>query len=109
MKNTPQNQKVSMRLPKLEIPKFCGDAKKWPEFWDSYQAAIEKSNLLEVEKFNYLKTLVICGAANSIFGLNLTNNNYGKAINILKDQFGNKQIIISSHMNSLLELRSFYD
>ena len=40
---------LSMRLPKLEIPKFCGDAKKWLEFWDSYEAAIDKLNLLDVE------------------------------------------------------------
>ena len=29
VKNTRRNANVSMRLPKLEIPKFCGDAKKW--------------------------------------------------------------------------------
>ena len=55
-----------MRLPKLEILKICGDAKKWPEFWHSYEAAINKSNLLDVEKFNYLKTLVIGEAPNAI-------------------------------------------
>ena len=82
-----------MILPKLEIPKFCGDAKKWPEFWDSYKAAIDKSNLLDIKKFNDLKTLVIGEAANAVSGLSLTNDNYGEAINILKDQFGNKQII----------------
>ena len=120
VKNSRRNENVSMRLPKLEIPKFCGDAKKRPELWDSHKPAIDKSNLLDVEKFNYLKTLVIGEAANSISGLSLTNNNYGEAINILKDRFGNKQIIISSQMNSLLklpmvkenglqQLRSFYD
>ena len=35
VKNTRRSENVSMRLPKLEIPKFCGDAKKWPVFWDS--------------------------------------------------------------------------
>ena len=59
-------------------------------------------------------------AANAISGSSLTNDNYEEAINILKDRFGNKQIIISSPMNSLLklptakendlqQLRSFYD
>ena len=66
------------------------------------------------------KTLVIGEAVNAISGCSLTNNNYVEAINILKDRFSNKQIIISSHMNSLLKLtmvkkndlqrlRSFYD
>ena len=120
VKNTQRNENVLMRLPKLEIPKFSGEANKWPESWYSYEAAVDKSNLLDVEKFNCLKTLVISEAANAISGLSLTNDNYGEAINILKDRFGNKQIIISSHMNSLLklpmvkendlqQLRSFYD
>ena len=122
VKNTRRNENVSMRIPKLEILKFCGDAKKWTEFWDSYEAAINKSNLLDDEKFfkNYLKTLVIDEATNAISGLSLTTDNYGEAINILKDRFGNKQIVISSHMNSFLklptvkendlqQLRSFYN
>ena len=103
-KNTRRNENVSTRLPKLEIPKFCGDAKKWPEFRDSYKAAMDKSNLLDVENFNYLKILVINEVAKSLSGLSLTNDNYGEAINILKYWFGSKQIIISSHINSLLKL-----
>ena len=124
VKNTQRNENVLMRLPKLEIPKFSGEANKWPESWYSYEAAVDKSKKFKkfekVEKFNCLKTLVISEAANAISGLSLTNDNYGEAINILKDRFGNKQIIISSHMNSLLklpmvkendlqQLRSFYD
>ena len=70
----------------------------------SYEAAINKSNLLDVEKFNYSKTLVIGEAANSTSGLSLTNNNYGEAMNTLKVLFGDKQIIMSSNMNSLLKL-----
>ena len=82
-----------MRLPKLEIPRFCGDAKKW---------SIIKSNLLDVEKLKYLKS-VIGEATNAIYELRLTNDNYWEAINILKERFGNKQINILSHMNSFFE------
>ena len=63
---------------------------------------------------------MIGGAANTISGLSLTNDNYREAINIFIDRFDDKQIIISSHMNShlklttvkenyLQELRSFYN
>ena len=78
VKNTRQKKNVSMRPPKLEILKFCGDAKQWPEFWYSYEAAIDISYLMDVEKFNYLKTLVIGKATNAISGLNLMNGDYGK-------------------------------
>ena len=82
-----------MRLPKLEIPRFWVDATKW---------SIIKSNLLDVEKLKYLKS-VIGEATNAIYELPLTNDNYWEAINILKDRFGNKQINILSHMNSFFE------
>ena len=41
--------------------------------------------------------------ANTISGLGLMNDNYGEEKNI-KGRFGNAQIIISLHMNSLLKL-----
>ena len=37
-------------------------------------------------------------------GLTLTSINYEHALNILKERFGNKQVIISKHMNMLLNL-----
>ena len=42
VKNTRRNENVSMRLPKLEIPKFCGYAKKWPVFNDLKTLIIDK-------------------------------------------------------------------
>ena len=44
----------------------------------------------------------ISEAANAIFGLSLTNDNYGEAINILKDRFGNKQIIPSKKLHNII-------
>jgi len=39
-------------------------------------------------------------------GLKLSASNYTKAIDTLKNQFGNKRQIISQHMDALLELES---
>ena len=36
--------------------------------------------------------------------INLTAQNYGEVLNILEDRFGNKQLIISKHMEQLLKL-----
>ena len=49
---------------------------------------------------NYLKSLLEHSAAETIEGLQLTNANYDEAIKILKDRFGNQQIIINSHMEA---------
>ena len=57
-------------------------------------------------------------AARAIAGLPITSQNYGKAIELLKECFGRKQTLINAHMESLSKidsptdihnLRRFYD
>ncbi|GFS75728.1 DUF1758 domain-containing protein [Nephila pilipes] len=45
------------------------------------------------------------GADKVISGLTLSNENYDKAVEILKDGFGQKQSVISAYMNTLLKLQ----
>ena len=40
----------------------------------------------------------------SVSGLSPTESNYKSAVEILTERFGNKQLIISSHMEALLQL-----
>ena len=47
-----------VRLPKLEIPKFSGDALQWKRFWDQYNATIYSSTVISnIEKLNDFKKL----------------------------------------------------
>ena len=73
---------------------------------DCYTAAIGSSTRLSnIEKFNYLRSYLTEEALKCIDGLSLTNDNYDKAMELLKKRFGNSQMIISSHMNQLLKTR----
>ena len=46
----------AIKLPNLELPKFDGNILKLQEFWDSFEASIDKNpNLQPVDKFNYLR------------------------------------------------------
>ena len=93
------------RLPKLSLRPFDGDLTKWMTFWDSYEAAIHKNTeLTDIDKFTYLRSLVERSAKESISGLALTSANYNEAITILEKRFGNKQRIISRHMDVLLDV-----
>ena len=94
-----------MKLPKLELKKFAGTTIKWSSFRDSFEAAVHKNaSLSEVDKFNYLRSLLEGPAANSISGLQLINDNYARAIELLKDRYGNRQVIITSHADALIKL-----
>lgn len=94
-----------MRLPKISLPRFDGDPVKWTSFWDSYQSAIHlNSDISEIDKFNYLRSLLDHTALDSIDGLTLSSANYQQAIDILSKWFGNKQVIISKHMDTLMNI-----
>ena len=92
-----------VRLPKLTIRPFNGELTAWTTFWDSYKTAIHESpTLSDIDKFNYLRSLLERTALDAVSGLTLTAANYREAVQILEKRFGNKQQIIAKHMDALL-------
>ncbi|KAL9961122.1 hypothetical protein ACROYT_G030013 [Oculina patagonica] len=70
----PVNQNaVRTRLPKLYLPKFKGDVTKWNTFWDSFQSAVHRNERISnIDKFNYLNSVLEGAAARATQGLTLT-------------------------------------
>ncbi|XP_060568771.1 uncharacterized protein LOC132727352 [Ruditapes philippinarum] len=108
------------RLPKLSLPKFNGDILSWQTFWDSFESTVHLNcNLTDVQKFSYLKSQLEGEANRTIDGFALTNTNYARATELLKERYGQKHKIIHATMQSLLQLpapkntlhyiREFYD
>ena len=108
--NTSVNQPYPSRvkLPKLHLKKFInGDPTCWQQFWESFNCAVHENTVLNsIDKFNYLLGLLENTALQAISGLSLSGDNYIEAVKILQDRFGNKQLIISKHMDKLLKLPS---
>ena len=95
----------SVKLPKLELNKFNGDPTKWKSFSDSFLSAVHNNDdISDIQKMTYLQSLLEGSASETIEGLSLSKENYKAALDILKDRFGNEQILISVHMNNLLKL-----
>ena len=87
------------------LPKFKGDVKNWTAFWDSFKFAVHNNeDIPEVDKFNYLNSLLKGTAFQTIQGLTLTASNYDSAVAMLQERFGNPQQIISAHMEGLLKI-----
>lgn len=92
-----------MKLPKISLPRFRGNQMKWTAFWDSFESAVHQNKrLYKIDKFNYLRSLLEGNAYDAIAGLSLSAANYTEAVQILQKRFGNKQLIISKHMEALL-------
>ena len=99
------NKQVSVRLPKIEIKRFNGDATEWQTFYDSFECAVHKNKQISnIEKMNYLINLLEGEAASTLKGLQLSNANYEVALNMLQERYGDEQVLISSFMNKLLNL-----
>jgi len=90
--------------PQLDFPTFSGDVLKWQEFWDTFEATIDKGRYSLVDKINYLKTKLIGEALDAIAGYQLSNDNYKLVVDVLKQRFVNAQSIIDAHYRSLSHL-----
>lgn len=96
-----------VKLPKITLPRFRGDLMKWTAFWDSFDSAVHRNDRLsEIDKFNYLRSLLEGTAFDAVAGLALSAVNYVEAMRILQKRFGNKQLIISKHMKTLLAVNA---
>ena len=110
MEETHDNSQASkpaktVKLPKLHLQKFSGCPSEFRTFWDSFQAAVDSNtDINDVEKMNYLRGLLNGPAAAIIAGLALSSANYTVAVKLLHERFGNRQLVINSHMESLLKL-----
>ena len=72
-----------------------------------------------MDKTSYLTGLLKGEAARGIQVLPLSESNYQRAVDLLEERFGQKQVLINAHMDALLKipsakndvkkLRSFYD
>ena len=104
------NFNLNVRLPKLEIKKFGGNPREYRSFESAFRVTIHDNNCLsEVEKFTYLKSYLTGEAEMIIKGLDATAENYIEALKLLDERYGNRQVIVNSHMEAFFKLPNIND
>ena len=106
VKTLEQKDKVisQIKLPKLNLPIFDGNILCWKEFWDIFNSSVHEQEVPNMTKLSYLKG-ALCGAAAAVIGgVSITNDNYGIAIELLKEKFGNREVIIDNLSSQLQHL-----
>ena len=89
-----------VKLPKLVLRPFNGDITAWTTFWESYESTVHTNiNLSDIDKFNYLNSLLTGAAREAVAGLSLTSANY-------QDAFGNVEQRKAKHMEILMNIES---
>lgn len=99
------NQTTQVKLEPLKIPKFRGTYESWPTFSSLFDTLIiSNKSLTDIERMQYLKSVVTDEAERAIASLRITNENFEKAWKILTERFDNKQAIIDNQITRVLEM-----
>lgn len=94
-----------VRLPEISIPTFSGKQVEWLTWKDKFEALIhDQSDLTLAAKMTYLEGALTGEAADKIAILTMRGTDYNEAWENLKECYDNKRLIISIHLDSLLNL-----
>ncbi|UYV65396.1 hypothetical protein LAZ67_3004231 [Cordylochernes scorpioides] len=93
-------------LPKVELPKFKGNLEDWLSWWGQFSKINDDETLGDVDKFHYLLQAVVEGsrAQRLVCSYPITEDNYPKVIQALRDRFGDKNLLIEHYIRRLLKL-----
>ena len=78
-------------------------------FWEGFKSSVDSNDkITPTDKFKYLQSLAEGQAARVIQGLSLTKANYKHALELLEQRCGQKQIIISAHVDNTCQGEKSY-
>lgn len=101
----PSQVNIDVKLPQINIKSFKGDTAEWNSFFQIFSALIINNHTLtDIQKFIYLKSFLRDEALNLVDSLQVTNENFPTALEILRRRYENKLSVINSHFNSLLDV-----
>ena len=97
---------IQMKLPPIQVGEYNGSLLTWSLFWDKFDVAIHsRKDLSDIQKYTYLKSYLVGDAKRAIQGVTYDKDNYTKAIEVLTERFGNKQLRVSAHMKELQTIK----
>lgn len=92
-------------LKKPNIPTFDGSIENWMSFRQMFNCIVHADrSLSSVQKLFYLKSALKGNAAALLQNLELTNENYPAALEILSEHFDNQRVIVDKHVSFLVNL-----
>ncbi|XP_053961109.1 uncharacterized protein LOC128865111 [Anastrepha ludens] len=93
------------RLPLLMLPKFSGAYTEWSNFFSMFTSVIDNDgDLTQSDKLQYLRSCLSGAALDTIQSLEINENNYKNALDLLKKRFDNKRIIFQAHIRQIFGL-----
>ena len=96
-----------LKLPPIKIPQFSGNFKDWPSFRDLFEATVIKNtHISDIQRLQYLRSLVTDEAATIINSLPLTAANYHVAWENLTRRYEKPYLIVRSIIKNFVNIES---
>ncbi|XP_037930941.1 uncharacterized protein LOC119665768 [Teleopsis dalmanni] len=93
------NNSNGVRLKPIELKKFNGAFESWLPFWEQFKVAVHDNKKLDAAtKFNYLNEALVGEAAAKIAGFIPTEACYKDALNLLLEEYGDREKIIEKYI-----------
>ncbi|GFT55871.1 DUF1758 domain-containing protein [Trichonephila clavipes] len=97
---------TKFKLPNIELPTFDGNPRDWLNFWTQFEKIHDDVNIDDRDKFQYLiqSTAPRSSPREIVESFPATAANYKKAIEYLKERYGNTSVLIQVYIRDLLQL-----
>lgn len=93
-----------LQLPTLTLPEFNGEG-NWPSFWDKFRSLVhDRTDISNVNKFTYLLGQLKGSAYQLVSELSVVDTNYNVAVEILKENYEDEDLILKNLVYKLLDL-----
>jgi hypothetical protein len=100
-----QSSSAHIKLPTIALPTFEGDTCSWLHFRDTFEALIvQNTTLSNVQKFHYLIASLKNEATDLISNLQITNENFLVAWQLVTQRYNNKRLIAMMHAKHLCQM-----
>lgn len=95
-----------VKLPNLGLPTFAGEYTKWMSFITRFESSVHnKAGLSNSDKFQYLLSILSGPASQIIDSLEINDQNYNVALNLLKERYENRPIIVQEHIKQIFTVK----
>lgn len=89
----------------MTLPKFKGGFVRWRQFFNEFKALIvNNASLSDCRKLSYLRVSLKGEPLNMISALDITDENFSIALELLIKRYDNKRHIIFSHVRALINI-----
>ena len=94
------------RLPRISLPEFDSDFKKWESFRDIFSTlVVDRVNLPNVTKLRHLRSCLKGDAENLVKSYSITDENFLVVWEKLKNRYEVKKRLVNSHVSAIFAIK----